>query len=165
MPACDNIRISACKLYQDEAYRGFAASRRRFFFGLKVHMLTTAAGHPVEAFLTPGSRNDTRAMKRFDFDLAEGATVYGDKAYNDYDFEDLLAEAAKIDLSPMRKENSTRAESAPVRYLQHTYRKRVETAGSNLERKRPASIHAVTSEGFELKVFLFVLSLSFDGLM
>jgi hypothetical protein len=41
----------------------------------------------------------------------------------------------------------------------------VETAGSDLEKKLPASIHAVTSEGFELKTFLFVLSMSFDGLM
>jgi len=46
-----------------------------------------------------------------------------------------------------------------------TYRKRIETAGSNIEKKLPASIHAVTAEGFELKVFLFVLALSFDGLI
>jgi hypothetical protein len=29
----------------------------------------------------------------------------------------------------------------------------------------PKSIHAVTARGFELKVFLFLLSLSLDGLM
>ncbi len=97
--------------------------------------------------------------------LDEGSTVYGDKAYNDYDFEDLLAEAGQINLSPLRKENSKRAEPAYIEYLQHTYRKQIETAGSNIERKLPASIHAVTSEGFELKVFLFVLSLSYDGVL
>jgi hypothetical protein len=32
----------------------------------------------------------------------------------------------------------------------------VETAGSLLERLLPKSIHAVTAEGFELKVALFV---------
>lgn len=165
VPVCDNIRISRCKIYQSEAYRGYTASKRRFFYGLKIHVLTTANGDPVEAFFTPGSRSDTRAMKQLDFDLPEESTVYGDKAYNDYGFEDLLAEAADIELLPIRKKNSKRPVEPWTRYLQHTYRKRVETAGSDLERKLPASIHAVTSEGFEIKVFLFVLSLSFDGLM
>ena len=108
----------------------------------------------------------TRAQReQFDFNLPEGSVVYGDKAYNDYNFEDLLAEAAKINLSPIRKKDSKRKEPAYVEYLQHSYRKQVETAGSNIERKLPASIHAVTSEGFELKVFLFVLSLRFDSLL
>jgi hypothetical protein len=162
---CDNIRIDRCKLYEKEEYRGYTASKRRFFYGLKIHVLVTSSGDPVEVFFTPGNRNDTRALKQFDFDLPDGSTVHGDKAYNDYDFEDLLAEAAEINLSPLRKKNSKRKESAPVRFLQHLRRKRVETAGSDLEKKLPASIHAVTSEGFELKTFLFVLSMSFDGLM
>lgn len=29
VPVCDNIRISRCRLYQDEAYRGYIASKRR----------------------------------------------------------------------------------------------------------------------------------------
>ena len=49
--------------------------------------------------------------------------------------------------------------------IQHTYRKRTETTGSNLEKRLPSSINAVTADGFELKVFLFVLALSFDGLL
>jgi hypothetical protein len=28
----------------------------------------------------------------------------------------------------------------------------------------PESVHAITAKGFELKVFLFVLAFSFDGL-
>ena len=80
-----------------------------------------------------------------------------------YDFEDLLAEAGEIELLPLRKKNSKRGVPAFVRYLQHAYRKQVETTGSDIERRLPASIHAVTSEGFELKVFLFVLSINFDA--
>lgn len=169
VPVCDNIRISQCRIYPldatDGTYRGYIASKRRFFYGLKIHLIVTAEGQPVEAFLAPGAESDVNALKRFAFDLPEGSVVYGDKAYNDYDFEDLLDEAAEINLLPLRKKNSKRAVPAYVEYLQHTYRKRVETAGSNIEKKLPASIHAVTAEGFELKVFLFVLSLSFDGLI
>ena len=169
VPVCDNIRISRCRLYPLEAtggiYRGYIATGRRFFYGLKIHLIVTAEGHPVEVVLAPGAEHDAKALKQFDFNLPEEAVVYGDKACNDYDVEDLLEEAAEIDLLTLRKKNSKRAVPAYVEYLQHTYRKRIETAGSNIEKKLPASIHAVTAEGFELKVFLFVLALSFDGLI
>ncbi len=53
--ACDNYRIPRAKLYQHEAYRGCIASKKRYFYGLKVHLLVTKDGQPVECFLTPGS--------------------------------------------------------------------------------------------------------------
>ena len=165
---CDNIRIDDCQIYPpsatEEAFRGYNASKRRYFYGLKVHVMTNAEGRPVEAFLKPGSRNDTGQLRNFEFDLPEGSTTYGDKAYNEYFTEDTLAEACEVNLSPMRKKNSTRPDSAPVRYLQAIYRKRIETTFSQIDRLMPQSIHAITAEGFELKVFLFVLAFSFDGL-
>lgn len=112
-----------------------------------------------------GGRSDTRAMKQFQLNLPSESVVIGDKAYNDYDFEDLLEEASGIDLRPLRRKNSTREEPAYVEFIQHTYRKQIETTGSDFERQLPSSIHAVTPEGFELKVFLFVLAVSFGALV
>ena len=91
--------------------------------------------------------------------------IFGDKAYNDYDFEDLLAEADDINLSPIRKKNAKRGEPAYVEYLQYSYHKQIETAGSKIERKLRPRFMQRASEGFELKVFLFVLSLSFDSIL
>ena len=62
----------------------------------------------------------------------------------------------------MRKKNSKRALLPYVTFMQHYYRKMVETAGSLIERLLPKSIHAVTSQGFELKVALFVVAYSLD---
>ena len=31
IPACDNYRIKRCKLYQEEHYRGYTASKKRYF--------------------------------------------------------------------------------------------------------------------------------------
>jgi hypothetical protein len=42
----------------------------------------------------------------------------------------------------------------------HYYRKMIETAGSLIEQRLPKSIHAVTPQGFELKVVLFVVAYS-----
>lgn len=86
--ACDNIRISQTRLYRaeggpNEDFRGYIASKKRYFFGVKIHLLVTAEGNPVEAFLTPGGRHDARALKQFELDLPEGAMVIGDKALGD----------------------------------------------------------------------------------
>jgi hypothetical protein len=41
--ACDPYRILRARLYQGEAYRGYTASKRRYFYGVKIHLLVTAA--------------------------------------------------------------------------------------------------------------------------
>ena len=161
---CDNYRIPRAKLYQHEEYRGCIASKKRYFYGLKVHLLVTKDGQPVECFLTPGSYSDVRMLKTFRFDVPEGSHIYADKAYNDYAMEDVLLEASHLHLSPIRKKNSTRTLPPYITYIQHYYRKRIETVGSLIERMLPKTIHAVTAAGFELKVFLFVLAYSINCL-
>ena len=161
--ACDNYRIPRSKRYQGEVWRGRQASKKRYFYGLKVHLLVTEHGQPVEFFLTPGSHSDVSALKAYHFDLPTGAWIIGDKAYTDYIVEDMLNEAG-LHLLPLRKKNSTRPVPPWVRYLQSGYRKIIETTGSLVERLLPKSIHAVTPQGFELKVALFVLACSFSYL-
>jgi hypothetical protein len=159
--ACDNYRIQRCHLYEGEDWRGYQASKRRYFYGLKIHWMVTEQGRPVEFFLTPGSWSDTRALKMYNFDLPEGSLVTGDKAYTDYAFEDLLDEA-HLDLQPLRKKNSKRPVPPWINYLMSCYRKIIETTGSLMEQLLPKHIHAVTPQGFELKVAIFVLATSFN---
>lgn len=157
--ACDNYRICRSRRYRGEVWRGRQASKRRYFYGLKVHVMVTEQGQPVEFFLTPGSKSDTTALKWYHFDLPEGAWVTGDKAYTDYTVEDIFQEAQRY-LSPLRKLNSKRPVKPWMHYLQASYRKVVETTVSLIEKLLPKSIHAVTARGFELKVAIFVLACS-----
>jgi hypothetical protein len=159
---CDNIRIPRAKIYTNAIFRGYMASKKRYFYGLKIHLMVTKDGQPVEFFLTYGSFGDVDALKYYTFDLPEKAIVYSDRAYNDYEIEDLLKAVDHIFLLPMRKKNSKRSLPPYVTFVQHYYRKMIETAGSLIERLLPKSIHAITSEGFELKVALFVVAYSLD---
>ena len=159
---CDNIRIRRSKIYTDEKFRGYQASKKRYFYGLKIHLLVTQDGQPVECFLTHGGFGDVDALKYYAYELPDGSIIYADKAYNDYEIEDLLKEVDHIKLIPMRKKNSKRALPPEVSFVQHYYRKMVETAGSLIEQLLPKSIHAVTSQGFELKVALFVIASSLN---
>jgi len=161
--ACDNYRICRSRRYTGEAWRGRQASKKRFFYGVKVHIMVTEAGQPVEFFLTPGSTSDTTAYRFYNFDLPDQAWITADKTYTDYEVEDVINEAG-LRMRPMRKKNSKRPVAPWIFYLQSTYRKIMETTGSLLERLLPKSIHSVTAQGFELKVGLFVLATSLNFL-
>ena len=160
---CDNIRISRSRLYHGETWRGRIASKRRYFYGLKVHLMVTERGHIVEVFFTPGRCHDVLGLRCYRFDLPQGSVVYADKAYSAYGIEDAL-QAAGITLKPLRKKNSKRQYPPWEVYLQHAYRKRVETSNSLIEQLLPKSIHAVTPTGFELKLFLFIIATSIKQL-
>ncbi len=96
--------------------RGYQASKKRYFYGLKIHLLITAQGQPVEFFLTPGAQSDTQALKEYALDLPDQATITGDKTYNNYGYEDLLEEIG-LHLAPLRKKNSKRPLARPRRDL------------------------------------------------
>lgn len=161
--SCDNIRISRSRRYTGEGYRGYIASKRRYFYGLRVQLVVTENGEPVEFFLTPGADSDTGSLQWYQFDLPEGSTILGDKAFNVYEIEDDLASIG-IAFAPLRKKNSKRAIPPYETYLRELHRKYIETAGSLITKRFPKTIQAVTPAGFELKLVLFLLAYSFDCL-
>src|SRR5579859_527454 len=163
VPVCDNIRIRRCRLYRNESYRGYIPSKRRYFYGLRVHLLVSATGKPVQVVLAPGSKADVSVFAGMDLDLPAGSVIYADKAYTDYALEDLLQEAAQLELMASRKHNSKRARPAWQRYICQRIRKQIETSFSQIALRFPRSIHAVTDKGLELKVFLTVLAYAICG--
>lgn len=158
VPVCDNIRIRRSHLYRGEVYRGYVASKRRYFFGLRIHLLVTATGQPVEFVLAPGAQADITAFKTLPLDLPPGSTIYADAAYPDYGWEDLLAEGPKLSLVVPRKVNAKRSMSSVQRYLCHYTRKRVETSFSQITALFARTLRAVTSRCFELKICLALLA-------
>ncbi len=109
VPALENGRIARARLYREACFRGYQASKRRFFFGLKLHLVVDTHGRPVEAMLTPGSVSDVRGLYGLPLDLPGGSTLVGDKAYNDAHAEALLAEEG-IELLPLRRSNMAQHE-------------------------------------------------------
>jgi methyl coenzyme M reductase subunit C-like uncharacterized protein (methanogenesis marker protein 7) len=48
-----------------EAWRGYQASKRRYFYGVKIHLVVTASGQPVEFVLAPGAEADVTVLRLF----------------------------------------------------------------------------------------------------
>ena len=123
-------------------FHGYSPTKQHYFYGIKVHMVLSKDGIPVEILFTPGSEHDMKAFKRFTLDIPRGSVIYGDRAYTNYEFEDLL--------------------KAELRFIQSKIRKRIETVFSEITRLFPRAINAVTSSGFEIKVFSFILAYTFS---
>lgn len=159
---CDNIRINRSKIVRGEEYRGYIASKKRYFYGVRLHILATSDGIPVEFVFFPGAPHDSNALYELPFDLPEGSEIYADSAYTNYQIEDDLKDSDGIILSPARKKNSKRWDEPHVRLYKQYARKRIETVFSEITALFPKKIHAVTFEGFLLKVVLFVLGHTLD---
>jgi hypothetical protein len=167
IPVCDNMRIWRSRLYPPrqygEAFRGYIASKKRYFYGLRLHLIVTKSGQPVEAVLLPGSVADVTGLHCLPLDLAAGATLLADAGYTDYDWEDALLADAGVRLVSLRRGNSKRPLPAWVRFICQRSRRQIETVFSRIASLLARSIHAVTAHGFELKVFLTVLAYAIIG--
>ena len=71
---CHNTRIARCKLLTGKAYHGRCASKRSWFYGLKVQLITTTDGLPVEFYIHAGSEADSTGLRAMAPDLPEGST-------------------------------------------------------------------------------------------
>ncbi len=159
VPVCDNIRISNCKLLSGEQWRGYTASMRRYFYGVKVQLLTTKSGIPVEFCFVPGCEHDSKALEQMPFNLPPESNIYGDSAYTNYEIEDLMRETELISLHIQRKANSKRKDSKSAAFIKLSMRKQIESSISEIKALFLRTIHAVTLKGFLLKIVLFLFAL------
>ncbi len=161
---CDNIRINNCRLLKGEQWRGYTASMRRYFYGVKIQLLTTSDGIPVEFCFVPGSEHDSQSLQQIPLNLPEGSRVYGDSAYTNYDIEDMLKETEGISLQIQRKSNAKRKDSPSAAFIKQSMRKRIEAVISQLKALFLRTIHAVTFKGFLLKITLFIFALQLNNI-
>jgi hypothetical protein len=122
----------------------------------------TLGGIPVEFCLVPGSEHDSQALGKLPFDVAPESSIYMDAGYTDYGSEDDLFAAELIHAKVQRKKNSKRKDEPHVSFLKEYMRKKIETEFSLMKAKMLRCIHAVTKQGFLLKVALFVIAFAFD---
>jgi hypothetical protein len=47
----DNYRLNHSKIYRNENFRGYSASKKQYFYGLRIHLMVAEHGALVEFFL------------------------------------------------------------------------------------------------------------------
>ncbi len=161
---CDNIRISRSKIIKGEQWRGKQASMRRYFYGVKVQVLVTAQGIPVEFCFVPGCESDVQTLKKLPLSVAAESRIYGDAAYTDYKIEDDMKEVEGIELMIARRSNAKRKDEPWITFLKEQMRKGIETTFSEIKTLFLRTIHAVTFKGFLLKLILFLFAFTLNKL-
>ena len=156
--AYENHKSFRARIFSDKKYHGYAASKKQYFFGIKVHMIVDVEGIPIEFLFTPGSVSDIKACRNMPLGLPEGAILFGDRAYTDYRFEDYLLKTEKIQLVAKRKQNFKRQHSPETNFCLSVYRNRIETVFSSIISRMPRYIKARTEKGFYLKIQFFILA-------
>ena len=122
---CNNMRITNCKILKEKKWRGYTASMRNYFYGVKVQLLTTKDGIPIAFHFTPGKTGDAKALGKMIDKLPAEASFYGDSAYTDYELEDIALERKCILLKIQRKSNAKRIDTLERKNEKSKMRKRV----------------------------------------
>jgi IS5 family transposase len=161
-PVCDNIRIQRCRLARGHQFRGRNAAKRRYFYGVRVLVVTTEEGVPVEFAFLPGSASDTRGLDVLPLALPVGSELFMDSGYSDDGAEDAAAEADGAAFAVQRKRGSQRWDEPARSYYKQLMRKRIETAFSQITAMLPRHIHATSFRGFQLKVSMFIIAFALD---
>ena len=159
---CDNIRIKRCRLVRDELYRGKMTGKRRYFYGVRVQMMTTSDGIPLEFCILPGACSDLQGLAELALALPEKAELFVDSGYNFYEWEDYLQEVQALRLQVPRKANSKRAREPWLEIYKSMMRKYIETTIGEITKLFPKKIHATNLNGFLLKIALFLFAYQVD---
>lgn len=100
---CDNIRIQRNRLLGSKAYQCKCVSKRRYFYGFRMQLITTQEGLPVQFYIHASSFVDVTALQVMPLDLPQGCKLYADAGYTCYEVEDLLKECEQVELLICRK--------------------------------------------------------------
>jgi transposase len=127
IPVCHPIRHGRVRLLrEDGAY--FGKTSKGWFFGFKLHLLTSARGHILSALLTPANTDDRDPALALCW-ATEGGAVLADLGYRGDEFQASLSEEADVLLLTPADGGARRS---PRRLLLSSVRERVETTLSQL---------------------------------
>lgn len=159
VPVCKWARRWRSKKLRGKEYCGKCVAKDEKFYGWRLHLITTPQGVPVSFSLVPARFHDLTPMHELTFGLAPGAKVFADKGYNCFAEEGTILSDTGVRLIPIRRKNMQNHTWEDRQNLRQ-YRKRIETANSQLERMGAERLFATTNPGFELKLQATLLALA-----
>jgi IS5 family transposase len=160
--AYENYKSFRAKLFRGKEFHGYTASKKHYFFGIKIHMIVDAEGIPIEFCFTPGGTSDIGGLKELPCELPKGSILFADKAYNGYSLEDDMREMVEINLVARRRKNLIRQHSPSLEFILNNTRNRIETVFSSIISRMPRYIRARTEKGFYLKITFFIIAYLFN---
>lgn len=152
---CQITREKRCRLWQDVKLKGYNASKKRFFYGFKLHIVATTNKEPVLCSITEGSNHDLEAAFTLLPHLPQGSVTLGDKGYVSKELETQL-KSQNIIHSPLYRSNA-RIKDKEL-FIKKRLRKSIETLFSTLTERFGKVIKATSIHGFITKLKMHLLA-------
>lgn len=160
---CKMVRMKRCKIVKGKDYMGYNSSKKGYYYGFKVHLITSRKGGVIEFDMSSAHLSDLTSFELLNFDLPENSEIFADKIYSSYFQEDLLMESSAIKFSPIRKRNSKKLDNIyMLNHYKSRKRKVIENIISKIQGLFPKKIHSTNLHGFVFKVFGFILAYNFS---
>lgn len=155
---CKLERSLTCNIYNHKDMKGYNASKKRFFYGFKVHMVVTTEKEPLHCYISYANEHDTTAAKRYLPALKEKSCVIGDKGYISKKLSNFLTKFG-VNLNAIQRSNMGEDKDY---FIKRKLRKKVETAFSIITGRFGNVIKATSIDGFLTKLKLFITAYSMD---
>lgn len=155
--ACSPSRSYRCKLYQGKEWIGYNSSRKTFFYGIKVHMVTTEFGMPVTFCFLPASVSDLGGLRTLIHHIKAGSVLVGDKAYWSSKLIESLGEREIFLVAPKRYNAKKPHKKELDEWIKKT-RQRIETSFSQILKNMNRSLTARSSVGFEARIIFLIMA-------
>jgi hypothetical protein len=167
----DSLPLPIAELVRQRRSRLIWAHRREFigkhtgkgiyFFGFRLHLLSTPEMIPVEFVLEPARHDDRRALYGLPLALPAGSEIFTDSNYGKLTLEQELREIESIRLNPTRTKSYRQQDPMAEKDYKNLTRKHIETLFSIFQSMLPRVLHVVTLRGAYRKILCFVLGLQF----
>lgn len=80
------FRVDLIKVFLKPEYLGFAASKKSYFYEIKVHRIS----RPIEVQYRPGVESDVHVLWTMELDIPSHSLLSADGAYHCFDGGDVL---------------------------------------------------------------------------
>ena len=155
---CKLERSRNCNIYNHKDMKGYNASKKRYFYGFKVHMVVSTNKEPIHCYISYANEHDSTAAKKYLPAMKTNTTVVGDKGYVSKKLESFLNKLG-ISLSAIQRLNMGKDKDY---FIKRKLRKKVETVFSIITGRFANVIKATSIDGFLTKLKLFITAYSMD---
>jgi hypothetical protein len=95
-------REKRSRLWKDTSLKSYNASKKKYFYGFKVHMVVTTNQEPISVYISEGKVHEIEASYEVIPTIPKDSIVIGDKGYISGNLEDSLAQLG-IELSALKR--------------------------------------------------------------
>ena len=131
IPVCEFGRAHFTTCFQDLAGYGYCASKKKTYYGFKLHALVSLDGFITNIALTPAHIDDREALRELS-PHNSGVIVLADKGYISDSLAEELENQGKMKLMALKRSNSKTPYPKSIRNWMSKHRRRIETTFSQL---------------------------------